>query len=182
VDDPLPTEREVAGCALGVQPLVRPIAEEAEAAQRALLGEARAAAANLPAGPSRQLSENSIADYEQEIDRQSQMYAAFVHDACSADPHLTPTCTQTVLDTVGETVRDANRDLPLQADMFGGFETGIPDVDASQDLLIIEYELGGRLQWDAVLADGFAACALRAMGEPVPEPLPLPTLTPPSVG
>ena len=54
-DEPAaPSERDVSGCALEVQPMVTPIAREAESTQRSLLEEARLAANELPPGSSRQ--------------------------------------------------------------------------------------------------------------------------------
>ena len=175
---PVPSERDVSGCALEVQPMVTPIAREAESTQRSLLEEARLAANELAPGSSRQRALSSLVDSEAEIDRQSGVYARFVDNACPADPHLTTKCTRSVISSVGESVSDANRELARQADSqpiaAGNGRTAAVDRYQAAD-----FELSNRLTNDAVMADGFGGCARGARGLPIPELVP-PTQASPS--
>jgi hypothetical protein len=179
-DEPaVPSERDVSGCALEVQPLVTPIEREAEATQRSLLEEARRAANELAPGPTQQRALDALVDHEEEMDRQSTVYARFVGDACPADPHLTTECARSVISSVGESVRDANRDLAVQADSLqvAGGNGRAAAIDRYQ---AADFELSNRLTNDATMADGFRGCARGARGLPIPELVP-PTPANPSV-
>ncbi len=171
-DEPaVPSERDVSGCALEVQPMVTPIERDAESTQRSLIEEARLAANELAPGPSRQRALNALVDREEEMDRQSNVYARFVDEACPADPHLTTECARSVISSVGESVSDANRDLAVQADSLQ-VASGNGRTAALDRYQVADFELSNRLVNDAVMADGFGGCARGARGLPIPELVP----------